>query len=687
MKKVKVLAIVFFYVIVFDLDTFAQAPLYIWAKALSGNVEEIQRGIAVDNAGNVFITGVFFGTVDFDPGPGISSITPSPYGSNAYIAKYDINGSYLWAKNIAINTSYGNNSITIDDNSDIYITGYFSGAAVDFDPGAGTANLASASGSNDIYIAKYDNSGNYLWAKAIGSLADDRGNEIIINNAGNILLAGNFNNMVDFDPGPGTAFLTSVWSQDIFFASYDASGNYLWAKGIGGLGIEDVRDIAVDKNDNIFLTGNFAGTADFDPGAGYTGLISAGIGDIFIAKYDPSGNYLWAKQMGSTGIDCGTAISVDTSGSIIVTGTFNNTVDFDPGAGTVNLIGALGASSYLEKFDGNGNYIWVKALPLNTSNIDVLVDYCNNIYISGSYLSGGAATIDMDPGVGIASISVPGGLPPPYYNIFARYDINGNYLWADGFGRTCYCSVAGYKSSLTKDIGGYLYYSGIFNAPFFGISTVDFDPSASVNNLVAASTVDNTFFAKYDIECPLMILPVTLSSFTGENIENKNYLQWTTETELNNLVFEIERSYDESHFINIGKIMGSLNSNETNQYQFVDETPENGTNYYRLKQKDINGAIKLSNVISITNLTKQLSIYPNPSTGILVIKIEGNELCNYIIEIRNATGQLVWNGKALNCSEHQLNINFLPNGIYNIFLIDANQDKGPILNQIFILQK
>ena len=76
MKKVKVLAIVFFYVIVFDLDTFAQAPLYIWAKALSGNVEEIQRGIAVDNAGNVFITGVFFGTVDFDPGPGISSITP-----------------------------------------------------------------------------------------------------------------------------------------------------------------------------------------------------------------------------------------------------------------------------------------------------------------------------------------------------------------------------------------------------------------------------------------------------------------------------------------------------------------------------------------------------------------------------------------------------------------------------------
>ena len=687
MKKVKLLAIGLYFVIVCNLETFAQAPFYMWAKALSGNVEEIQRGVAVDNAGNVFITGVFFGTVDFDPGPGITSITPSPYGSNAYIAKYDINGIFLWAKNIAINTSYGNNSITIDNNSDIYITGYFSGAAVDFDPGAGTANLASASGSNDIYIAKYDNSGNYLWAKAIGSIADDRGNEILINNAGNILLTGNFNNMVDFDPGAGTAFLTSVWSQDIFFASYDASGNYLWAKGIGGLGVEDVRDIAVDKNDNIFLTGNFAGTADFDPDAGYTGLISAGIGDIFIAKYDPSGNYLWAKQMGSTGIDCGTAISIDTSGSIIATGTFNNTVDFDPGAGTVNLIGALGASSYLEKFDSNGNYIWVKALPLNTSNIDVLVDYCNNIYISGSYLSGGAATIDMDPGAGIASISVPGGLPPPYYNIFASYDNNSNYIWSAGFGRTCYCSVAGYKASLAKDIGGYIYYSGIFNAPFFGTSTVDFDPGAGINNLVATSSVDNTFFAKYDIACPLIILPVTLSSFTGENIESENYLYWTTQSELNNLLFEIQRSNDGEVFIPIGLVEGSFNSTENNTYQFIDEAPLNGENYYRLSQRDFNGEIKLSEVIEISTMAQQIYLYPNPTAGIVFIKMTENDLRNYNIEIRNSMGQLVWNCTELNGSQPEINISNLPNGIYFLYLYKTGQDQIPFVNQTLILQK
>src|SRR5205085_12594088 len=122
------------------------------AKNTLGNVESIQRGTVVDANGNVYITGDFFGTVDFAPGAGIANLTPVPYGSNAYIAKYDANGNYLWVRNIPINASYGNNSIAIDANSNIYITGFYSGNNVDFDAGPGVFLLTSVSGSNDIYF-------------------------------------------------------------------------------------------------------------------------------------------------------------------------------------------------------------------------------------------------------------------------------------------------------------------------------------------------------------------------------------------------------------------------------------------------------------------------------------------------------------------------------------------------------
>ncbi len=663
--------IIFSFLVSFYLINEAQVPTYFWAEALSGNVEEIQRGTVVDNLGNVYITGVFFGTVDFDPGAGVASITPSPYGSNAYIAKYDINGNYQWAINIPIATSYGNNSIAIDASANIYITGYFAGASVDFNPAAGVTALASASGSNDIYIAKYDINGNLIWAKGIGSTGDDRGNEIIIA-AGDILLTGNFNGTVDFDPGAGTSNLTSLGSGDIYIAKYNASGNFIWANQIGGSGTDDVRDIATDNSGNIFITGNFESTADFDPGAGTADLISAGWGDIFIAKYNSSGNYQWAKNIGASGYDCGTAISIDTANNLMITGTYNSTVDFDPGAGVVNYTAALGAGSYIGKFDTNGNYVWVKPLPLNTSNIDIIADDCNNIFISGSYSNIYAVSIDMDPGAGTASLSVPGSLPPPYYNIFAKYDGDGNYLWANVFGRTCYCSVAGYKSSLTIDTSGFIYYSGIFNAPFFGTSTVDFDPGAGTANLVATSGVDNTFFAKYDIGCPLIPLPVTWISFYGENKNNNNYLYWITASELNNDYFEIERSENGNEFIAIGRMQGAGTTVERHNYEFIDDDPTDGINYYRLKQVDGNGDFSLSSTIEIQAGNPDFILYPNPAKNSFYINFSSDKMIaeEITIDFFNTAGKYLFS--KFSNSNSVIDISGLQAGVY--FVMISNQD-------------
>ena len=139
----------------------AQMPVYNWARTTLGNVESIQRGAVVDAAGNVYITGVFFGTVDFDPGPAVCSVTPVPYGCNAYVAKYDALGNFLWVKNIAIAASYGNNSIAMDISGNIYITGFYSGTT-DFNPGPGVFSVSSVAGSTDMYLVKLDGNGNFV---------------------------------------------------------------------------------------------------------------------------------------------------------------------------------------------------------------------------------------------------------------------------------------------------------------------------------------------------------------------------------------------------------------------------------------------------------------------------------------------------------------------------------------------
>ena len=224
--KTNFIALIFLFI---STISFPQPPTFNWANTIPGTVESIQRGMVVDAAGNVFITGMFFGTVDFDPGVGVANITPVPYGCNVYIAKYDINGNYLWAKNIPITASYGGGGITIDASNNVFITGYFSGTNQDFDPNAGTAYLNSA-GGNDIYFAKYDANGNYLWAKQLGSTGDDRGIEISTDATGNVFLIGNFSASVDFDPAAGITNLTSVGAADIFIAKYNSSGIFQWTK-------------------------------------------------------------------------------------------------------------------------------------------------------------------------------------------------------------------------------------------------------------------------------------------------------------------------------------------------------------------------------------------------------------------------------------------------------------------------
>ena len=293
---------------------------FVWAKKMGGTSSDYGYSITVDATGNVYTTGYFSGTVDFNPdNPDINVYNLTSYGSiDIFISKLDASGNFVWAKQLGGTSTDIGYSIMVDLTGNVYTTGYFSSTA-DFDPGTGIYNLTSSGGSYDIFISKLGASGNFIWAKQLGGTSSDIGNSIALDAIGNVYTTGYFYGTADFDPGTGIYNLISAGSSDIFISKLDTSGNFVWAKKMGGTSDETGFSIAVDALGNVYSTGYFAGTADFEPGAGTNNLISAGSSDIFISKLDTSGNFVWAKKMGGTSTDQGNSIAVDANNNVITT--------------------------------------------------------------------------------------------------------------------------------------------------------------------------------------------------------------------------------------------------------------------------------------------------------------------------------------------------------------------------------
>ncbi|HBS87986.1 MAG: hypothetical protein A2W91_10290 [Bacteroidetes bacterium GWF2_38_335] len=433
-----------------------------------------------DASGNIYVTGYFNATADFDPGIGTANMT-SKGGSDIFIAKYDALGNYVFSKCFGSFSDDWGTSIALDVSGNIYLTGFFLSTA-DFDPGPDVENLASA-GNKDIFVAKYDPSGNYIFAKSIGGSSDDWSYSIAVDGTGNAYITGYFINTVDFDAGAGVASLTSAGDRDIYIAKYDGSGNFVSAINVGGTGADQANTVTLDAAGNVFITGFFYGTADFDPGTGSVNLTATGMGDVFVAKYDGSLNYLTSFKLGGVAVETGTSIEIDASDNILVTGTYMGTVDFDPGAGTVNRTSFGGSDVFVAKYNSSGNYIYAISMggTSNEGSYSIAVDVAGNAYITGTM----QGTCDFDPGLGIAPLVSAGG-----DDIFlAKYNPSGNYIYANRFGR----SATDYGYSVDADDSGNAYITGYFTG-----GTVDFDPGAGTANLVSPASLQNAFIGKYD---------------------------------------------------------------------------------------------------------------------------------------------------------------------------------------------
>ncbi|MEW6196102.1 MAG: SBBP repeat-containing protein [Bacteroidota bacterium] len=337
----------------------------VWAKSVGGSGNDTGNGIVIDSDGNVYVTGLFSSNgITFD-----TVQLTSAGGNDIFIAKFNTNGDVLWAKGAGGTGADVSYSIVVDNSNNAYITGYFSNTAT-----FGSIELTSA-GSSDVFVVKYDTNGNIVWAKRAGGSSGDTANCITIN-ASSIYLTGFFMGNTSIF---GEDTLSSVGNSDVFIVKYNTNGDAIWAKSAGGSGGEIGYYINTDADGNLYIVGNLgSGGATFSS----VQLTSAGGNDIFVAKYNASGDVIWAKSAGGTGNDYGYNVAVKNK-NIYVSGYFNDVATF----GSFQLTTNGGNDVFISKYDENGNVILARSVG-GTGTDDgwgIALDDKENIYVGGRF--------------------------------------------------------------------------------------------------------------------------------------------------------------------------------------------------------------------------------------------------------------------------------------------------------------
>lgn len=388
-----------------------------WVRTWGGSNDDRANGVVVYGS-NLYVSGCFQDTVDFKPGGGDPYTAPrgtNGYPNNdAFLCKYDTSGNYQWTRVWGGNGGDEAYGITVDSTGFVYVCGDFSTTNMSLAT-VGLAGSITNQGRWDAFILKFDEGGTCRWVRCWGGPAYDDCTCIAVDRAGNAYGGGMFASATaDFDPGPGAFYLhannpSSDWGLvDVFLTKLDAEGYFQWARAWGESNHWDAaQGVALDSATNVYVSGYFADTVDFNPLGVASNLTSRGLDDAFLCKYTPDGAFVWAQSWGGSTNDYARGLAVDGAGFVYVSGDFSSTnVDFDPGPG-VNLHSSNGGKDIaLSKFDLNGRLV----LARTCGGIDddaafggVAVDRSGNAYEVGAY----AGTVDFGPLTGGGGTSNP----------------------------------------------------------------------------------------------------------------------------------------------------------------------------------------------------------------------------------------------------------------------------------------
>ncbi|MGB0870576.1 MAG: T9SS type A sorting domain-containing protein [Flavobacteriales bacterium] len=685
-----------------------------WVIKNGGTSHEQGYSLTVDDFGNVYSTGYFTGTVDFDPGLDTVNLT-SIDDNDVFIQKLSPNGELIWVKQFGGSSSEVGYSVKTDSEGNVYFLGNFI-EDFNFDTMTG-ASVVNSLGQNDVFIIKLDSNGTLLWNKHIGGTKPDYGRSVEIDLSGNIYITGGFDETVDFDPGLGVYNLTSVGDLDIFILKLNSNGDFIWAKSIEGSLPKYCpfdKGLVSDSLGNIYFTGYFIGTIDSDPGPAVNNLSwTSGGYDVFLEKLDSNGNFVWVQQMGGFSQNRTRSINIDQFSNIYLSGNYHGTVDFDPSINEYNLT-SENIISYIQKFDSDGQFIWLKeirsdSMVIGTQYIlieSTALDNNGNLYSTG-YLDG---TFDFDPNEQVYYLNSGNNSG----NIFIqKLNNDGQFLWATQYVSENYAT----GMSIIVDEENKIYSLGEFRD---NLDSIDFDPSQEVSNLISNGGTD-IFIQKLSQCIPTSINPAVtdLTEIQGtcqlfdsiiqpplayDNCGNElngipsipfpitdqsiSQITWLFEDPYGNSSSQNQNitwlSLDNSIYLNGHNLIAS-NTNATYQWfecsseyiPLVGETNQiytpvvNGN--YALQITE-NGCIDTSECLLINNVgldsyfdIDNIFIYPNPTKGTFNI-LHNESIVLQEIEIYSSLGENVYQKKELSKNElKHFNLK-LSNGIYFVKL-------------------
>ncbi len=381
------------------LAKYGPAGNLIWATVIGGWGGDRATAIGLDHFGHVYVGGDFAGGCYFPSVAGPTYSVSSLGINDVFVARYSANGTCTWAKSFGGTSVELLNSLGVDGQGSVYMTGYITGT-VDFDPSAGAYTLSAV--ADAAYVSKLDSSGNFAWAYLIDGTGYEQASAIAVNAAGDVCVTGHFSSAtfpgadtVDFDFGPGTfklASANSMGSMACFIAKYTASGGFSWAGALISSANIKTYGVDLDAQGNAVVTGFFFAATDFDFGPATNSLapVSAIQADAFLAKYDATGNYLWANacaENSASNAERGISVKLDAWGSVYVTGSYSGTVDLDPSASVASFTSAGNADIFLAKYSAAGAYAWAKTINSggNESPAMISVHDSTNIWVTGKY--------------------------------------------------------------------------------------------------------------------------------------------------------------------------------------------------------------------------------------------------------------------------------------------------------------
>jgi len=414
-------------VIVFFIFSKSFAQNQEWVSTSGGLNNQCGKGICSDNFGNCYVTGVFKRELIAD------SISFTAKGQeDIFLAKYSATGKLKWIKQFGSTDYDFGKALVCDEKGNIFLTGYF-GDTISFDK----ITLISK-GNSDLFIAKFDSSGNTIWLKQFGGKGFDFGKDISLDKEDNIFIAGTFQDTMLI----GKQTIISNGSSDIFTAKFDKFGDLKWIAISGGKKYDYGNGIAIDKEGNCISTGFFQDTAKF----GDTTLISKGYYDIFISKYNNTGELLWVRQAGGSGHDEAHGIGIDNAGNCYIGGYYDSDCYFDNIY--LKVYNKEVDDLFIAKYNSKGTIEWAKGAGDFTNDIiyDMVTDSAGNSYATGVFY--GKLNLGK---VSLKSIGSDD-------SFVIKYDTNGNVVWANQIGGT----GSAYGFAICKNNSGNVFSTGYF---------------------------------------------------------------------------------------------------------------------------------------------------------------------------------------------------------------------------------